>query len=81
GSRSTGFYCIAGCTSKPGSTSTHLDYPYAAVFDNFGNIFVTDQDNHRIQKFLLITNNPKNFNFSSLIIYLKYFQFCDVCLK
>ncbi|CAF1193465.1 unnamed protein product [Adineta steineri] len=60
GSRSTGFYCIAGCTSKPGSTSTHLDYPYAAVFDKFGNIFVTDQDNNRIQKFLLITNNSNS---------------------
>ncbi|CAF3536877.1 unnamed protein product [Adineta steineri] len=60
GSRSTGFYCIAGCTSNPGSTSTHLKYPYAAVFDNFGNIFVTDQNNDRIQKFLLIRNNSNS---------------------
>ncbi|CAF1044965.1 unnamed protein product [Adineta steineri] len=70
GSRSTGFYCIAGCTNKRGSTSTHLDYPYTAVFDNFGNIYVTDQDNNRIQKFLLITNNSN----SSPIIQSTYFS-------
>ncbi|CAF1216350.1 unnamed protein product [Adineta ricciae] len=60
GSRSNGFYCIAGCLDVAGTTSSHLDLPYGAVFDNYGNIFVTDQDNNRIQKFMLITNSSSS---------------------
>jgi DNA-binding beta-propeller fold protein YncE len=56
GSRSNGFYCVVGCSSVYGSTSSHLYYPYTATFDSYGNIFVSDQENNRIQKFKLMTN-------------------------
>lgn len=59
GSRSNGFYCIAGCTGNAGSTSSHLAFPYAAAFDTYGNIFIADQENHRVQKLMLITNTSR----------------------
>ena len=54
--RSNAFHCIIGCSSVSDSTSSQLDRPYSATFDNYGNIFVVDEYNHRIQKFLLTTN-------------------------
>ena len=52
-----GFRCIAGCSSINGSAPNQLDKPYAISFDSHGNIFVLDQNNNRIQKFLLATNS------------------------
>ncbi|CAF3787887.1 unnamed protein product [Adineta steineri] len=56
GSGSYGFRCIAACSGQ-GSLSNQLYYPVMLSFDSYGNIFVTDSDNNRIQKFLLITNS------------------------
>lgn len=56
GSGSNGFYCIVGCLGGYGSTSSYLYYPYALTFDSYGNIFVSDSENNRIQKFILMTN-------------------------
>ncbi|CAF4069526.1 unnamed protein product, partial [Adineta steineri] len=56
GSGPYGFQCIAAC-SGPGSQSNQLFAPRMLSFDTYGNIFVTDYGNSRIQKFLLITNS------------------------
>jgi hypothetical protein len=57
GSDSSGFRCIAGCSSIPDAASTDLWYPTTLSFDSYGNIFVTDQNNNRIQQFILTTTS------------------------
>ena len=52
-----GYQCIAACSGSSGSSSDHLNGPFALYFDSFGNIFVTDTGNSRIQKFLIMNNN------------------------
>ncbi|CAF4612060.1 unnamed protein product, partial [Rotaria sp. Silwood2] len=51
-----GFRCIIGCSAVAGSTSSQLNNPSHLSFDSYGNIFVTDRDNSRVQKFILIPN-------------------------
>ena len=51
-----GFRCIVGCSGLNSSTSDKLFKPFTMSFDVDGNFFVTDRDNHRIQKFLLSDN-------------------------
>ncbi|CAF0878090.1 unnamed protein product [Adineta steineri] len=50
GSGSSGFRCLVGCYGE-GSQSSQLNEPFSFSFDRFGNIFVTDESNHRIQQF------------------------------
>jgi DNA-binding beta-propeller fold protein YncE len=50
-----GFRCLVGCRIR-GSGPNHLNRPLALSFDTFGNMFVVDQYNYRIQKFFLKTN-------------------------
>ena len=52
GSAPGGFRCLVGCSGTSGSASDQLNNPWSLSFDSYGNIFVTDQNNHRIQKFL-----------------------------
>lgn len=54
-SSQSGFRCILGCTGLAGSTSDSLQEPWTISFDSYGNLFVTDMMNIRIQKFLLST--------------------------
>jgi hypothetical protein len=56
GSDRNGFRCIAGCTGGNGATPDQLYYPRGLSFDSYGNIYVVDGYNSRIQKFLLATN-------------------------
>ncbi|CAF1309266.1 unnamed protein product [Adineta steineri] len=56
GSGVNGFRCLVGCYGV-GSQSNQLRYPFSLSFDHSGNIFVTDQSNHRIQKFLLMKDS------------------------
>jgi DNA-binding beta-propeller fold protein YncE len=51
-----GFRCIVGCSAVSGSSASQLYYPSAMNFDSYGNIYVTDQDNNRVQKFILMPN-------------------------
>lgn len=51
-----GFYCVIGCSTAAGLASNQLNVPITAAFDNVGNILITDKNNHRIQKFMLIRN-------------------------
>ncbi|CAF1293135.1 unnamed protein product [Adineta steineri] len=55
GSGPYGYRCIAACSS-PGSSSSQLGAPFSLSFDSYGNIFVSDLGNNRIQKFFLVTN-------------------------
>ena len=71
GSGPNGFRCVVGCSGF-GSQSDQLYYPRVLSFDSLGNIFVTDRDNHRIQKFLLMTNSTGKFE-TYLFLYLFYF--------
>ena len=50
------FRCLFGCSGSNGSTSALLNTPRAMSFDVYGNIFVVDWGNQRIQKILLSTN-------------------------
>jgi len=50
GSDENGFRCIFGCSGEKGSTNDKLSYPITMSFDSYGNIYVTDRDNHRVQK-------------------------------
>ena len=52
GSGPSGFRCVAGCTTA-GNAPDQLNGPQGMSFDNHGNIWVADSDNHRIQKFTL----------------------------
>ncbi|CAF0856137.1 unnamed protein product [Adineta steineri] len=56
GSGPNGFRCIAACSGY-GSSSSQLYYPVTLSFDSYGNIFVVDQSNNRVQKFLLLPNS------------------------
>ncbi|CAF1171189.1 unnamed protein product [Adineta steineri] len=50
GSGVNGFRCLVGCYGE-GSQSNQLYGPFGFSFDRSGNMFVTDAENHRIQKF------------------------------
>ena len=51
-----GVRCVVGCTGSHGSESNQLNAPFSISFDTHGNIFVLDENNDRIQKFLLSRN-------------------------
>ena len=56
GSGPRGFRCVAGCIGTSGSAANKLDCPYDLSFDSYGNLYISDQYNNRIQKFLIATN-------------------------
>ncbi|CAF0779514.1 unnamed protein product [Adineta steineri] len=56
GSSLNGFRCLVGCYGR-GPHSNQLFLPASFSFDRSGNIFVTDQVNHRVQKFLLMKDS------------------------
>lgn len=60
-SGSDGFRCIFGCSRIYGPASSQLYNPVALSFDSSGNIFVIDQDNQRVQKFLLTRNSCSKY--------------------
>ncbi|CAF1040811.1 unnamed protein product [Adineta steineri] len=59
GSSLNGFRCLVGCYGE-GLQSNQLDGPFSLSFGRSGNIFVTDQSNHRIQKFQYIEESCEN---------------------
>jgi hypothetical protein len=56
GSGPNGFRCLVGCSGS-GSASNQLNGPSTLSFDSYGNMFVTDFYNNRVQKFILLTNS------------------------
>ena len=72
GSGPNGFRCLFGCFGA-GPASNQLLYPWSLSFDSHGNMFVTDNRNSRIQKFILSTNSCgtyKNILFNSEKLFL-----------
>ena len=61
GSGPNGFRCVVGCTGTSSGASNQLRYPHSLSFDSRGNLYVTDVDNKRVQKFLLATNSCGEF--------------------
>lgn len=55
GSSASGYRCIAAC-SGAGVTSSTVSYSASISFDSYGNLYVVDFGNSRIQKFLLSSN-------------------------
>ena len=57
GSGPNGFRCIVGCTGSSGPAANQLSSPWSLSFDSYGNIFVADTDNDRVQKFFVASNS------------------------
>ena len=57
GSGPDGFRCVVGCSGTSGTPLNRLTNPFTMGFDHSGNIFVTDRNNSRLQKFLLSNNS------------------------
>ena len=60
GSGPNGFRCLVGCSGN-GSTSNSFNYPTSMTFDTYGDIYVTDTNNTRIQKFVLLNYSNSKF--------------------
>jgi hypothetical protein len=91
GSGPTGFWCIIGCFGS-GSAPNQLYNPQSMSFDSYGNIFVTDLKNKRIQKFVLATNSCSKCNYTKLFysssLFFRYIlqsteivSLCDMVFK
>ena len=61
GSGLHGWRCLVGCYGQ-GSRSNQLSLPSTLSFDRFGNLYVTDHNNNRIQKFQLLKNSRGKLN-------------------
>ncbi|CAF1426034.1 unnamed protein product [Adineta ricciae] len=55
----TGFRCLVGCDGE-GSQSHRLNWPDKLSFDVYGNLFVNDRLNYRVQKFHLHQDSCEN---------------------
>jgi len=69
GSGPYGFRCLFGCTTTAGSASNQLNAPGSLSFDTYGNLYVTDQSNSRIQKFILASNSCSKCNLIKISIH------------
>jgi tripartite motif-containing protein 71 len=49
------YTCIAACSGSSGTSASQLSQPTDVRFDQYGNLLVSDTNNDRIQKFLLIS--------------------------
>jgi hypothetical protein len=61
GSGPNGFRCLVGCYEF-GSASNQLSSPWSLSFDSYGNMFVIDYGNDRIQKYLLLEDFRGKFD-------------------
>jgi DNA-binding beta-propeller fold protein YncE len=62
GSGPTGFRCIVGCTGTTGLAADQLNSPHSLSFDSYGNLFVIEYGNNRLQKFFLSSNSCGKFD-------------------
>jgi len=69
GSDENGFRCIFGC-----STNEKLSFPQTMSFDSYGNIYVTDLTNNRVQKISLSKpSDRKRENRRSIVFFVFIF--------
>lgn len=61
---------MVGCTGTRGSAANQMRSPRDLKFDRYGNLYVTDQGNHRIQKFMIDVSSSLGCPNSKLIIAL-----------
>ena len=62
GSGPNGFRCIVGCAWQ-GKAADELKWPISISFDSFGNMYVADSHNSRIQKFLLLRTSCGKYTY------------------
>ena len=60
-SGSDGFRCVIGCSNAPGSSPSQLSSPQSMSFDTYGNIWVVDFGNSRVQKFILSVSSSGKY--------------------
>ena len=53
--------CLFGCSGSFGAAADQLTSPRALNFDSYGNLYVVDTGNSRIQKFFLISNSCSEY--------------------
>ena len=63
------FTVRAGSSGNAGATSTTLNQPHNIDIDIYGNLFVADCTNHRIQKFLPGREEKKTFVIQRMILF------------
>ena len=56
-----GFRCLVGCSGVAGTSSLQLSSPQSMAFDSYGNLYVTDRNNSRVQKFDLQNTTCRKF--------------------
>ena len=61
GSGRDGFRCVAGCSAGAGAASNQLRSPLSMSFDSYGNIWVADSKNNRVQKFVVSPNSTSKY--------------------
>ena len=61
-SGSIGFRCVIGCSNPDGSASNQLYRPQSMAFDSYGNVFVSDTGNNRLQQFIVSSNSCSKRN-------------------
>lgn len=49
-------YCIAGCSMSSGTRPDQFNSPSSIAFDSQGALYVSDTNNHRVQRFSLVTS-------------------------
>lgn len=57
-----GFRCIIACSQTSGNRMDQLNNPQMIAFDRDGNLFVSDRNNARVQRFALRTNSCRKSN-------------------
>jgi len=68
GSDENGFRCIFGC-SGGGSTNDKLSTPVTMSFGRYGDIYVTDRYNHRVQKISLSKKSDRKYEDCSIFYF------------
>ena len=62
GSGPNGFHYLVGCSGVSGIAANQLLYPWSLSFDCYGNLFVADRGNRRVQRFDLARNSCSEYN-------------------
>jgi 6-phosphogluconolactonase (cycloisomerase 2 family) len=63
-----GGICVVGCTGVAGTAATQLNTARDLKFDSSGNLYVSDQGNNRIQKFMIQACSSSEYSHSTIQI-------------